>query len=154
MWNTIKNADEIRHPFLSEDLEPSRCSRLRFIVLMSELSLLILRFFLYFWPWDQSCVRKTLIFFLLHVWKCKPGAEMKRCLSRFICCWQLFWRTCGNRPGCFYVIWRTSSALQRKRRDQNNIQSSAVENGHLLLPWNRWPCLHYDKRIKISHCCF
>lgn len=45
MWNTIKNGDEIRHPFLSEDLEPSRCSKFRFIVLMSELSLLILRFF-------------------------------------------------------------------------------------------------------------
>lgn len=134
-WNPL-------HPFSSEDLEPSGCSRFRFIILMSELSLLILHF-LPFWPSDQSLWGKPWFFLLLRIWKCKPGAEMKRFLSRFICCWQLFRRMCGNRPGCFYLVWRTSRALQRKRQNKNNPQSSAVENGHLLLlPWNHRPCLH------------
>lgn len=63
---------------------------------------------------------------------------MKRFLSGFICCWQLFRRMCGTR-----LVWRTSRALQRKRRDKTSAESSAVEKGHrLLLPWNRRPCLH------------
>lgn len=63
---TIKNGDEIRHPFLSEDLEPSRCSKFRFIVLMSELSLLILRFFVFLTFRSKLCEENP-DFFLLHV---------------------------------------------------------------------------------------
>lgn len=54
-WNPL-------HLFSSEDLEPSGCSRLRFTVLVSELSPLILNFSA-FWPSNQSCVGKTQIFF-------------------------------------------------------------------------------------------
>lgn len=61
-------------------------------------------------------------FLLLRFRKCKPGAEMKRGLSRFICCWQRF-RGCVETDQAAFT---SSGELQEPFRDKDGTQRRSL----------------------------
>lgn len=67
-------------------------------------------------------------YWFVHFRKCKPGAEMRRVLSHFICCWQLFWRMCvWKQIGLLLPHLENFKSPSGIKAGQNSAQSSAME---------------------------